>query len=206
MRSAILVNGVPASGKSTVARELADALNVPVLGLDTVKEALFSELGIGDRLYNRKMGRASYAAIWALVGAFPPGSTVIVDAWFGFAPLDLLQHHLSQARVDRFCEVWCHAAPDLVVQRYLERCGRRHRGHLGPEYAPELQALAQRAVPLGLAATIQVDTTLPVAVESFLPLVQAALREPPADPRAGAVSAGDRPNGSSPMRSSGSLS
>ena len=175
MRTAILVNGVPATGKSTVARQLSVALNLPVLSLDTVKEALFSELGIGDRVYNRRMGRASYAAIWALVGAFPPGNAVVVDAWFGFAPTETLTHYLVQAQVDRICEIWCHAAADVIVERYLKRCGQRAAGHLGPEYAPELRKLAQSAVPLGLATTIRVDTTYPVAVEEVASRVKAAL-------------------------------
>jgi glucokinase len=63
-RAAILVNGVPASGKSTVSRTISAALAVPLLALDTVKEALFAELGTGDRLHNRRFGRASYGAIW----------------------------------------------------------------------------------------------------------------------------------------------
>lgn len=168
LRSAILVNGVPASGKSTVARDLSRCLRVPLLGLDTVKEALFSELGAGDRLYNRKMGRASFAAIWALVGAFPPGSTVVVDAWFGFQPVDFVQDHVKAADVTIACEVWCHADPDAIAQRYLDRCVHRHAGHLGPEYAPELRALAERARPLGLAPLVEIDTATPVDIPAIM--------------------------------------
>ena len=180
MRRAILVNGVPASGKSTVARDLSAALSLPLLGLDTVKEALFGELGIGDRQYNRKLGRASYDVIWALVGAFPESATVIVDAWFGFQPVDLLRDHLARARVDRICELWCHAAPDVVVERYLKRCGERHEGHLGPGYASELRALAAQAEPLALATVIDVDTTHPVAVGPLLQSIEVALQAPDA--------------------------
>jgi glucokinase len=174
MRRAILVNGVPATGKSTVARDISTALDIPLLGLDTVKEALFSELGTGDRLYNRRMGRASYAAIWALVGAFPPGSTVVVDAWFGFQPIDLLLGHLARAGVDQVVEVWCHAAPDVVVQRYLDRCGERHEGHLGPDYAPELRVLAKSARPLAFSPVIDVDTTRFVNVTPILKAIRGA--------------------------------
>ena len=98
-RSAILVNGVPASGKSTVSRRIAAELTLPLFALDTVKEALFAELGTGDRLHNRRFGRASYGAIWAVVGEFPETATVVVDAWFGFQPLSLLQDHLARAGV-----------------------------------------------------------------------------------------------------------
>ena len=49
MKSAVLVNGVPASGKSSIARLVSGATGWPLLGLDTIKEALFAHLGMGDR-------------------------------------------------------------------------------------------------------------------------------------------------------------
>ncbi|MCB8882274.1 AAA family ATPase [Acidisoma cellulosilytica] len=177
LTSAILVNGVPASGKSTVSRDISRALGAPLLGLDTVKEALFGELGAGDRLYNRTMGRASFAAIWALVGAFPPGSVVVIDAWFGFQPVEFLTEHVKAAKAVIACELWCHTDPRVIERRYLDRCERRHAGHLGPEYAPELRALAERAQPIGLSPVIQLDTEKAVdtawlvrAVKELLPI------------------------------------
>ncbi len=160
-RSAILVNGVPASGKSTVSRRIAAELALPLLALDTVKEALFAELGTGDRLHNRRFGRASYGAIWALVGDFPPHAAVVVDAWFGFQPLELLQSHLGRAGVTRTVEVWCAAPPEVIAQRYAERAGARHAGHLGLDYVPELRELAARAQPLDIGPVVPVDTSLP---------------------------------------------
>jgi glucokinase len=180
-RHAILINGVPASGKSTVGQALALRLGLPLLALDTVKEALFSELGTGDRLYNRRMGRASFAAIWALIGAFPPGSTVLVDAWFGFQPVDFLTGHLAAAQAAVACEIWCHADPAVIAERYLDRCASRPIGHLGPEYAPELQALAERAAPLGLSPVIRLDTGKPADIASLAAQLAATLSGPEAD-------------------------
>ena len=177
LKQAILVNGVPASGKSTVAAGVSRALGLPLLGLDTVKEALFGELGTGDRLYNRRMGRASFAAIWALVGAFPPGSRVVVDAWFGFQPLEFLTQHLLLAEATILCELWCHAAPAEIERRYLERCSQRHAGHLGPEYAPELRVLAERAQPLNLSPVIAVDTSAPADIEAIVRSLHAYRRD-----------------------------
>lgn len=162
------MNGVPASGKSTVSRHISSVLGLPLLALDTVKEALFAELGTGDRLHNRRFGRASYGAIWAVVGEFPMDATVVVDAWFGFQPLSVLQDHLARAEVMRVIEVWCHAPPEVIAQRYAARAGNRHNGHLGLDYVPELRELATRATPLAIGPIMRVDTSVPVAWPAVL--------------------------------------
>jgi glucokinase len=171
-RTAILVNGVPASGKSTVSRRIAAHLALPRLALDTVKEALFAELGTGDRLHNRRFGRASYGAIWALVGEFPADSAVVVDAWFGFQPLELLHSHLDRAGVTRSVEVWCAAPPEVIAQRYADRTRERSEGHLGLDYVPELRELAARARPLAIGPVVSVDTSLPVDWEDVIDRVR----------------------------------
>ena len=160
MKTAILVNGVPASGKSTVARAIAAETGWPLLSLDTIKEAFFAHLGTGDRVYNRSLGKASYEAIFALIGDFPAGSNVIIDAWFGFQPLDVLTGHIARAGLSRIVEVWCHAPPGVVASRYMSRVEGRSEGHLGAGYVPELIELAGRAKPLGPFPVIDADTTM----------------------------------------------
>jgi glucokinase len=174
-RTAILVNGVPASGKSTVSRMVSTALDVPLLPLDTVKEALFAELGTGDRLHNRRFGRASYGAIWALVADFPPRSVVVVDAWFGFQPIDVLTDHLERAGVSRIVEVWCHAPAEVIAQRYAARAGERHMGHLGLDYVPELRQLAAQAAPLAIGPVVTVDTSEPLDDDRVMAEIRALI-------------------------------
>ena len=159
MKRAVLVNGIPASGKSAVARAISDAKGWPLLKLDTIKEAFFAHLGTGDRDHNRLLGKASYQAIFALVKDFPDGSTVVIDAWFGFQPLKVLQGHIAHAGIGQNAEVWCHAPGDVLGERYRARLGQRHPGHLGESYIPELIDLAKRAKPLGNFPLFDVDTT-----------------------------------------------
>jgi glucokinase len=163
---AVLVNGVPASGKTTVARELGRRLGVPVLGLDAVKEVLFEELGDRDRdrAWGRVLNRLSIRSIWALVAGFPPGSMVVVEAWFRKPPHDVVLHDLKDAGVDRWVEVWCHAAPEVLVERYRAR--GRHEGHpAADDYVDELAELARVATPMSLSPVLDVDTTDPVSVD-----------------------------------------
>lgn len=162
-RRLVMVNGVPASGKSGVAARLSEATGWPVLALDTVKEPFLSEiaatLGPIERPFNRVLGRASYRAIFALLAAAPQGSTAIVDAWFGFQPRELLEDLLAAAGIDEVLEFWCTAPPGVVADRYRSRA--RAPGHPGPEYAKELEALASRAEPMRLGPVFEIDTTRP---------------------------------------------
>jgi glucokinase len=156
----VMVNGVPASGKSSVARALADATGWPILTLDTIKNPFLAALPPGDRLFNRTLGRASYAAIFDLIADAPADGAFIIDAWFGFQPLEVLEAGLSRAGVTDLAEVWCHAPAQTVGDRYAARLSERHAGHPGADYVPELIALAERATPTGLAPRYEVDTTL----------------------------------------------
>lgn len=160
MRRALLVNGVPASGKSTVGRLLLPSLTAagacPVpLSLDTVKEGLFAEIGTGDRAHNRLLGRASYHAIFNAVAAFPDGLLPVVDAWHGFLPRSVLAAHLERARIDLVVEIWVAIAPATAAERYRARAGERHAGHLPASYADELFVLAGSARPMGFGPVIE---------------------------------------------------
>jgi len=173
MKRAVLVNGIPASGKSTVARAISKARGWPLLTLDTVKEAFFAHLGTGDRAYNRTLGKGSYQAIFATIGDFPDGMTVVVDAWFGFQPYDVLAAHLDRGGIGQAAEIWCHAPGNVLARRYRGRLKKRHAGHLGASYIPELVELAAQAEPLGKFPLFDVDTTRPLDLAAMTAWIDA---------------------------------
>ncbi|MCV3209497.1 ROK family protein [Mesorhizobium sp. YC-39] len=166
-RRAVLVNGVPASGKSTVSRGIADRMGWPLLALDTVKNPFLEVLGGGDREFNRTLGRASYQAIWSVVGEAPAGTTVIVDAWFGFQPRQFIEDYLRKAGVEQTAEIWCHAPGEVLADRYRARLDQRPAGHPGAAYIPELIELASRAEPLRRGPLFDVDTTRPIDFDAI---------------------------------------
>ncbi|WP_244487657.1 MULTISPECIES: ROK family protein [unclassified Aureimonas] len=155
----VFVNGVPASGKSGVAAGLGAAMGWPVLSLDTVKNPFLEEIGPVDRPFNRRLGRASLAALFAIVREAPAGTTFILDAWFGFQPRDYLDALVAEAGIDASVELWCTAPPETIGERYAHRAATRPPGHPGADYVPELIALAERAEPLHLPALLRIDTT-----------------------------------------------
>jgi glucokinase len=120
------------------------------------------------------LGRASYRAIFALIAAGPPGSTAIVDAWFGFQPRELLAALLAEAGVDAVVEIWCHATADIVAARYRDRADGRLPGHPGPEYAEELRLLATNAAPMALGPVHAIDTSRPLDPDALRDFIDAS--------------------------------
>lgn len=151
MKKLILVNGIPASGKSRVARLLADHFSAPVLSIDEIKEPFMVQFAdIIDRPLNRKLGYAAYEAMFNIVKAAPEQSLFIMDAWFGFRDKSVLLDYLSLSGCQRPVEIWNNISPENVAERYKSRCACRVKGHPGEEYIPELMQLAERAHPMQL--------------------------------------------------------
>jgi len=62
----IVVTGLPATGKSTLARELARLLQAPLVGKDMIKEPLLDVLGADDERHSRLLSTASFAILFSL--------------------------------------------------------------------------------------------------------------------------------------------
>jgi hypothetical protein len=85
-RTVVLVNGLPAAGKSTLAPQLAAELGLPLFTMDVIKEAHADVLGadppngLTQREWNRQLGKAAAATIWALLNQSTPGA-VLESSW-----------------------------------------------------------------------------------------------------------------------------
>jgi predicted kinase len=155
---AIVVAGIPASGKTTLATELAAHLGWPLLSKDVIKEALFDALGTGDLPWSQQVGRAGHLVMYTLV---PGAPRVVLEANFqqGIAEPQLLALHR------RLIQVYCRCPVELAVQRYRERRQDpgRHPGHL-PEHQSDSATEGWRTgtpTPLHLpdAPLVEVDTS-----------------------------------------------
>ncbi|CAI0961880.1 AAA family ATPase [Serratia quinivorans] len=167
-KTVILVNGIPASGKSTLARALAQHFGLPYLSLDGIKEPFMAQLDNVDRELNRRLGYAAYQAIWSMVAQAPQRCIYVIDAWYGFQPRELLRQYLREAGVTQVLEVWNQISAKLAAERYAARLGQRSAGHPGAEYLPELRALAERAMPMAIGPVIRVDQTLPLEIDRLV--------------------------------------
>ncbi|MBD1206188.1 MAG: ROK family protein [Rhodobacteraceae bacterium] len=177
-RRAVLVNGVPASGKSDIAALLSARTGWPILSLDTVKNPFLLQFAPVDRPTNRRFGTAAYESIFDMVAQHAPDATVIIDAWFGFQPPEVLHAGLARAGITQVAQVWCHARPETIAARYAARVNSRPAGHPGLDYVPELQALAARARPLDGMPMVSADTEAPLDPDALTRALRALLDRP----------------------------
>jgi predicted kinase len=163
-REIVLVTGAPASGKSTLAGPLAEALGMNLIGKDLVKETLWDVLAPpdGDLGWSKRLGAAAMEVIWTLAAQ---SRRVVLEA--NFRPHS--EHEMARLSdlSANMVEVHCCCPPDVARQRYERRAAQRshHRAHVTPTLDTALLAEFDR--PLGLGAVITVDTTHAVDVEGL---------------------------------------
>ena len=204
-RSVVVITGPPASGKTTLARELARRLQLPLLSKDLFKETLFDQLGWSDREWSRRLGIASMALLFRSADAvLEAGQSVLLESNF-YAATDtgaLLQ--LGTDHGCQFIQVVCRASAATLEQRYRQRSltGERHPGHTESELLDETvsRILTGRWDALDLPGpVITVNTDAEVDVSRVASCVRQAMdtRWPPqplvSRPTAGPLSSERRP-------------
>lgn len=149
----ILVNGLPAAGKTTLATALTRVLDVPMISRDAVKEALYDALD--PRIPIPKLAAFASASIWQLAGFF--NDTVILESfWLKDRDLKYVQAGLQVAGAGDVVEIWCDAPPAVSRQRYISRL--RDGVHGDPDRLQEYARWVAEAVPLHLCPVITVNT------------------------------------------------
>lgn len=164
MSKFVLVSGLPASGKSTLARPLAAELGATYVDKDVLLEQLFAEHGVVSVEQRTSLSRTADAQFrqQALQSSF----AVLVSWWchprssrLSGTPFDWL----TQAETS-VVEVYCQCPPMVAAQRFLARV--RHAGHHDERWTEQawLQYYAEPGTlsPLLPHSHIVCDTTAPV--------------------------------------------
>lgn len=177
-KTVILVNGVPASGKSSVAHKIANHFNLTYLSIDTIKEPFMATVKDYNREINRELGKAAYNVIWDIIKQAPDNHTFVIDAWFGFQPREMLINYLNDSGVETVIELWNNISGLTAAQRYEDRIPYRSDKHPKHEYLPELASLAERAKPMSIGDVIIVDQNKPIEMKTLFANVSSLLANP----------------------------
>ena len=176
MQRYIIVTGLPASGKSTIGRAVAEALGLPMLDKDEILEGLFASEGIGDAQWRIRLSRAADEALkeramrtdGAVLASWwrHPGSDINTGT-----PTEWISS-LSGALI----ELHCICPAKVAAERFLSR--KRHEGHLDhlKTHDQVLESFQRFAIhgPLGIGRLIQVDTENDVELSSVLSEIELA--------------------------------
>jgi predicted kinase len=165
----ILVNGLPGSGKTTLAVALAQDLRCPVLSKDRFKEALAD--AVAFPALGPQLGAVAMDTVWQIAARTP--ELVVVESWW-FAPRDreFLRQGLATARAQRSLELWCDVPAELARDRYAKR--HRHAVHRDDrDMTEEWRQWTAYGGPVGLGEVERVDTTAEADVADVADRVRA---------------------------------
>ena len=159
----IIVAGPPASGKTSIARQLARTLCLPLICKDTIKETLFEHLGTGDRAWSQRLGYAVVCSLYALAqDILHAGASLILESPSIHPDTPGKLRKLIEATGAHLSIVYCHAAAKVLCERFNARSlTDRHPGHQDPATLTPEDAMAHGWLerPDYPGRVIAVDTT-----------------------------------------------
>ena len=161
----VIVTGPPCTGKTAIARQVADNFSLPWMGKDTFKEVLFDTLGWKDRAWSRRLSRASVEMLFRFMEAqLSARRSCVVESNFKaeFDTARFLQ--LRERYAFEPVQIQCVVDGPVLFERFKRRAegGGRHPGHCDHlNYAEFRETLLQgRLESLDIGGRlIEIDTT-----------------------------------------------
>lgn len=158
-RTAIILSGLPASGKTTVGRGIAEALNIPCVDKDNFLESLFDKAGIGDNSWRRGLSIESDTILQKEAAELT--NAVLVSHWRPTGiegtgtPIKWLDSVFTN-----ILEVFCDCPATVAAERFIRR--KRHCGHLDNTRSPndvlEWMTRLESGYPLNIGRLIHIRT------------------------------------------------
>ena len=180
MHGFVLIGGWPGSGKTTLAAQLSEELQIARLSKDEVKEALMDAFGAPDSVQRSLvLGRASVLAVLRAARGCP--AAVIDSTWFDYTP------PLVGELPGRKVEVRCVVPKAVARERYRKRV--RDPRYLD-DARDEAELWKEPVAPLGVGPLVEVDTSEPVDIPRLGNTLRELLQEsatPPEQPAPGSA-------------------
>jgi chloramphenicol 3-O-phosphotransferase len=159
-RRFVIVSGVPGSGKSSLARQLAPALSLPLLDKDAILERLFDLKGWDGAASRRALSRESDSILQNK--AAESHGAILVSHWRlpGMSTNSGTPTNWIAELNGKVVTVHCICSAEIAAERFVRR--RRHPGHGDHERLDsEILASIREVAALGrldFGHLVEVDT------------------------------------------------
>ena len=160
----MVITGHPGSGKTTLAKQLADKYKLVYISKDALKERIFDGLGSSDKEWSLKVSGVAHRIMDDMVQQeLGAGHSVIVES--NFKPeIDSERFSAMASELGAECvQILCTANADVLFERWNKRIqtGERHEGHVEAISLDEIRHdLSLPYAPLQLPGQLtEVDTT-----------------------------------------------
>jgi predicted kinase len=174
----VIVTGRPGSGKTTLAKRLGEALCLPVISRDGIKEGFVEAQGVAHAQLPPDTNARVSELFFALVGHYLAGGvSVVIEAAF--------QHHVWAARLPAITEIAepflivCTVDDTLAVERQVARglSDPRRTCHHGDDAVAHFQATGSLPTPSPYTPPELPIPTLPVSTDgAYQPSLEDILR------------------------------
>ena len=129
----VIVSGFSCTGKTTLAKKIAERYSLPLISRDDIKESLYNSLGYSDREWSKKLGVASYGLLYLFIEKIlATKQNLIVESNFQPEFDESKFLNLKNKYQFNLLQIYCYATAEVIRQRFKARAisGARHPGHV----------------------------------------------------------------------------
>lgn len=137
----IILAGMPATGKSTLAKKLAVEFGYPIIEKDNIKEGLFDVLGFENYARKRRLDEAANMVLLRMTEAMIKGDCSVIidnnfDAESGRCLCELIERYQPDC-----VTIFLGGNIQTLYERYVDRDEhhRRHLGHILQDHYPPME-------------------------------------------------------------------
>jgi hypothetical protein len=174
----IVLSGLPASGKSTLARQLQTALHLPLIDKDDILAPFNNHLNPTSIEQKRLLSASADEAFVTLAQKLNRG--IICSFWHHPGATNTPGTATDWLRLmpGKVLEIYCHCSAETAIERFTIRQQKAAIGEAVKAMSAGARAEYQIQValgPLALTDSISVDTEEPVNLQPLLPKIQTLL-------------------------------